>query len=87
MKWVDQATVKVLELTAPWASTLDAQKLRGKVLGGDVFRAFNQPEREEIWNRLQSFKCLVPSLCGFFEDMKLLEAWANCLKWVMYLGA
>ena len=87
MKRVDQATVKVLELTAPWASTLDAQKLRGKVLGGDVFPAFNQPEREEIWNRLQSFKGLVPSLYGFFEDIKLLEAWANCLKWVVHLGA
>lgn len=87
MKRVGQATVKVLKLTAPWASTLDAQKLRGKVLGGDVFRAFNQPEREEIWNRLQSLKGLVPSLYAFFEDIKLLEAWANCLKWVMHLGA
>ena len=87
MKRVDQTTVKVLELTAPWASTSDAQKLRAKVLGGDIFRAFNQQEREDIWNRLQSFKGLVPSLYGFFEDIKLLEAWADCLKWIVHLGA
>ena len=30
---------------------------------------------------------LVPSLYGFFEAIKLLEAWANCLKWVVHLGA
>lgn len=41
MKRVDQATMKVLKLTASWASTLDAQKLRDKVLSEDVFRAFN----------------------------------------------
>ena len=86
MERVDQATVKALELTAPWASTVDAQILRGKVLGGEVFCTFNQREREEIWIRLQSFKGLVPSLYGFFEDVKVLEAWANCLKWVIRLG-
>ena len=48
MERVDGTTVKALELTAPWASTVDAQILRGKVLGGEVFRAFNQRDREEI---------------------------------------
>jgi len=86
MERVDQVTVKALELTAPWASTVDAQILRGKVLGGEVFCTFNQREREEIWIRLQSFKGLVPSLYGFFEDIKLLEAWANCLKRLIRLG-
>lgn len=86
MKRVDLVTVKALELTAPWASTVDAQVLRGKVLGGEVFRTFNQREREEIWIRLQSFKGLVPSLYGFFEDVKLLEVWADCLKWLICLG-
>jgi len=86
MERVDQVTVKELELTAPWASTVDAQILRGKVLGGEVFCTFNQREREEIWIRLQSFKGLVPSLYGFFEDIKLLEAWANCLKRLIRLG-
>ncbi len=86
MERVDGTTVKALELTAPWASTVDAQILRGKVLGGEVFRAFNQRDREEIWIRLHSFKGLVPSLYGFFEDVKLLEALADCLKWVIRPG-
>lgn len=28
----------------------------------------------------------MPSLYGFFEDVKILEAWANCLKWIICLG-
>ncbi|KAL9132054.1 MAG: hypothetical protein Q9217_000182 [Psora testacea] len=83
MEKVDRVTVKTLELTAPWASTVDARILRGKVLGGEVFCSFSQREREEIWIKLQTFKELVPSLYGLFEDIKILEAWANCLKWVI----
>jgi len=86
MKNIDSVTVKALELTAPWASTADAQILRGKVLGGEVFCSFSQQEREEIWIQLQTFKGLIPSLYGFFEDIKLLEAWSNCLKWTICLS-
>ncbi len=86
MAKVDQVTVEALQLTAPWASTLDAKILRGKVLGGEIFCRFSQQEREGIWNRLQSFKDLVPSLFEFFENVKCLEAWADCLKWLVCLG-
>jgi len=86
MKNIDQVTVKALELTAPWASTADARILRGKVLGGEVFCSFSQQEREEIWIQLQTFKDLVPSLYSFFEDIKLLEAWSNCLRWMICLS-
>ena len=86
MKKVDQATVKALELTAPWASMLDAQSLSSKVLGGEIFSYFSQGEREAIWIRLQAFKGIVPSLFTFFEDVKYLEACADCLKWLVSLG-
>lgn len=83
MAKVDQATVEVLQFTAPWASTLDAQNLRGKMLSGEIFGNFSQHEREGIWIRLQSFKGLVPSLFEFFENAKCLEAWADCVKWLV----
>ena len=86
MAKVDQATVEALQFTAPWASTLDAQILRGKMLGEELFRSFSQQEREEIWIRLQSFKGLVPSLFEFFENVKCLEAWAECSKWLVCLS-
>ena len=86
MAKVDQATVEALQFTAPSASTLDAQNLRGKMLGGEIFGSFSQHEREGIWIRLQSFKGLVPSLFEFFENVKCLEAWADCLKWLVCLG-
>jgi len=86
MAKVDQATVEALQLTAPWASTQDAKILRGKLLGGEIFCSFSQQEREGIWIRLQSFKGLVPSLFEFFENVKCLEAWADCLKWLVCLG-
>ncbi|KAL9127435.1 MAG: hypothetical protein Q9217_003687 [Psora testacea] len=86
MAKVDQATVEALQLTAPWASTLDAKILRGKILGGELFCRFSQQEREEIWIRLQSFKGLIPSLFELFENIKCLEAWADCLKWLVCLG-
>ncbi|KAL2036374.1 hypothetical protein N7G274_010907 [Stereocaulon virgatum] len=82
MNKLDQATVETLQLTAPWASALDAKILRGKMLDGEIFGDFSQQEREEIWVRLQSFRGLVPSLFEIFENVKCLEAWADCLKWL-----
>ena len=72
MEKVDQATVEVLQFTAPWASILDAQILHCKILGGEFFGRFSQQERKGIWIRLQSFKSLVPSLFEFFENTKCL---------------
>ena len=85
MEKIDQATVEALQFTAPWASTLDAQILHCKILGEEFFGRFSQQEREGIWIRLQSFKGLVPSLFEFFENAKCLEAWADCLKWLICL--
>ena len=87
MKNINQVTVKVLELTASWASTADAWILRGKVLDDEVFCSFSQQEREEIWIQLQIFKNLISSLYGFFENIKILEAWSDCLKWMIYLNS
>ncbi len=80
MTKVNEAIVEALQLIAPWASTLDAKILRGKMLGEKIFCSFSQQEREEIWIRLQSFKSLIPSLFEFFKNVKCLKAWANCLK-------
>ena len=83
---VDPATVEALQFTAPWVSVYDAKILRNKVSSGDIFSNFSQQQREEIWGRLQSFKDLVPSIFELFENVKCLEAWADCLKWLVQLG-
>jgi len=86
MKRVDQATVKALELTAPWASTLDAKVLHGKVLGRKIFCSFSQQEHEGIWARLQAIHDLIPSLFTFFEDFKYFDSCTDCLKWLVCIG-
>ena len=83
---VNAATVKTLKSAAPWASIYDAKILRGKVLNGDIFSNFSQQQREEIWGRFQLFKNLVPFIFELFENVnKCLEAWADCLKWLVQL--
>ena len=78
--------MKALELKAPRLSTLDAKVLRGQVLGGEIFGAFSEQERVAIWGRLQAVDGLIPSLFTFFEDVKYLEACANCVKRLVSLS-
>ena len=85
MARVDQVTVKELQLKAPWASTTDARVLRDKILEGKIFSLFSQQERERIWTKLQDFKGVIPSLFEFFENLKCLESWTDCLKWLIIL--
>jgi len=81
MQKVDQATVKALELTAPGACTTDAQTLSGKLQSYQIFGAFRGQDREDIWNKLCSINCLIPSLFTFFEDLKYLQA-----KWRYFVA-
>ena len=85
MSQVDQATVQALELTAPQASRLDAQALRGQILSGKIFSGFTEAEREGVWIRLRKVEGLIPSLFTLFEDVKLLEAYADCVKRLIHL--
>jgi hypothetical protein len=80
MSKIDQATVKVLERMAPQASTADAEYLQSKVLGGEVFKAFNDHERSEIWRRMGTVHGFIPSLATFFEDVDYLELLSDCVK-------
>jgi hypothetical protein len=41
LRKIDRATVKALELRAPYASTLNAKALCSQVLREKIFRAFN----------------------------------------------
>jgi hypothetical protein len=77
---IDHATVEALERMAPHASTADAECLRSKVLGGKVFKAFNDNERGEIWRRLERVDGFIPSLTTFFEDVDYLEVVSDCVK-------
>jgi hypothetical protein len=48
LRKIDLATIKALELKAPYASKPDAETLCSQVLGGEIFRAFNNQERIKI---------------------------------------
>src|SRR4051812_25643589 len=80
MQKIDPTTVKALELRAPRASTRDARFLYIEIHGGRIFSAFSDPEREEIWRRLQMFEGLVPSLYTFFRDVLYLELLTNSVR-------
>ena len=80
LRRVDRAAVKALELRVPKYSRQDAQVLQGQLLSGQIFREFSQKEREAIWLELLSIDCLIPSLFTFFEDVRYLDACANCIK-------
>jgi hypothetical protein len=75
-----------LELRAPGASTTDADDVRSKVLGGQIFSTFNERERKEIWARLERVDGLIPSLHSFFRDIDYLEDCVNCVNCVKRLG-
>jgi hypothetical protein len=76
--------VKVLELRAPGASTVDAEYLQGRILGGVVFKNFSPQERVIIWNNIWVFKGIIPSLSTFFLDIIFLE---KCIDGVKRLVA
>ncbi|TAQ83758.1 hypothetical protein B7494_g7918 [Chlorociboria aeruginascens] len=75
MQKVDRATVKALELTAPGACKADFHALYGKLRSGQIFGAFDEQDREDIWSRLlsASVDSLIPSLFSFFEDLNYLK--------------
>jgi hypothetical protein len=72
-----------VELKAPGASTLDAQFLRGQVLGGAIFSGFSDQERAIIWENIRAFKGIIPSLSKFFQDIHFLQACVDGLKWLV----
>jgi hypothetical protein len=77
MAKIDQQTVEELQMRVPYA---EKTEVRGLILDGKVFAAFSDHERFVIWERLQRFDGLIPSLYSFFEDFKCLESWASCLR-------
>ncbi|KAI9770687.1 MAG: hypothetical protein M1839_003071 [Geoglossum umbratile] len=85
LRKVDQATVKALELRAPQASTLDAASLRSQILGGQVFSAFSDHERQDIWERVQLVEGVIPSLFTFFKDILYLHECAACMRRLLSL--
>jgi Protein of unknown function (DUF3723) len=62
---------------------VDAEFLHGRVLGGSIFGGFSTEERATIWENILAFKGIIPSLSTFFQDIKLLEACVNGIKWLV----
>ena len=87
MERLDSRSVLSLENTAPGACQADADRLYGRVVSGERLSGFNGEERMTIWNRLCSASVdrLVPSLYGFFENLKYLQKGADCMKRLVQL--
>ena len=79
MQYVDEVTVKALELRAPRVCTRDADEVRGQILGGTIFSAFGEQDRAGIWARLQAVDDLIPSLDALFENLNYLKVLADCM--------
>ncbi|KAM3475765.1 hypothetical protein MY8738_007241 [Beauveria namnaoensis] len=82
MERLDEDTVLSLQLKAPGACEKEARALYAQVHSGCLFRAFNETARNRIWLRLCSatVDCLVPSLYAFFENLKYMQAAADCMR-------
>ena len=72
--------MKALEFRAPGVSTLDAQFLRGQILGGAIFSSFSDQERAIVCKNGLAFKDIIPSLSKFFQDIRFLEACVDGVK-------
>ncbi|KAE8316023.1 hypothetical protein BDV41DRAFT_145516 [Aspergillus transmontanensis] len=84
---LDAASVRALELKAPGASNGEARGLYGRVCAGEILSAFSGEQRQAIWSRIRAatVDCLVPSLSGFFDDLKHLKLVADSVKWLVRL--
>jgi hypothetical protein len=80
---MDRVDIKTLESRAPGISTVDAQFVREKILGGAILRSFSTQERAIICENILTFKGLIPSLLTFFQDVHFLEAVADGMKWLV----
>ncbi|KAH6721992.1 hypothetical protein BKA61DRAFT_451319, partial [Leptodontidium sp. MPI-SDFR-AT-0119] len=87
MSRIDTATVQALQMRAPRASTTDAKILQSQLRAGEIFSAFDDSEREDIWSKLSMVEGLIPSLHTFFMDVLYLENCVNCVKRLTTLSA
>ncbi|CAM1503402.1 Fc.00g081780.m01.CDS01 [Cosmosporella sp. VM-42] len=77
---IDAATVEAVQLRCPRFSDRDRDKLKALLDAGQIFTAFDEDERRIIWDRLSVIDCTIPSLFTFFEDVKLLQLWAESMR-------
>ncbi|KIM93115.1 hypothetical protein OIDMADRAFT_138367, partial [Oidiodendron maius Zn] len=80
---IDHGTVNAMQCRAPGASTLDAQFVRGELLGGSAFGGFSDQERAVMVENILPFRRTIPSLYTFFQDIHFLEACADSVKWLV----
>lgn len=87
MERLDTTSVRALELRAPGACEEDARALYGRVSCGEILSSFSNEERQVIWSKICSATVdnLVPSLYGFFEDLKHLKVVADSVKRLLHL--
>jgi hypothetical protein len=87
MQKVDRATVTALENTSPGACKSDAKKLYSQLRSGQIFGAFNEQDRESIWNEVLAIsrERLIPSISSFFEDLNYLQRPSDCVKMMVHL--
>ncbi|KFA66445.1 hypothetical protein S40285_08975 [Stachybotrys chlorohalonatus IBT 40285] len=77
----DTETVRLLELRAPSASTVDRQFVKDQMESGVLFKNISGPDlRTEIQSRILSVTSVIPSLKTFHKNMKYLGLAASIIK-------
>lgn len=87
METLDVTSIRALELHAPGACQDEAHTLHNRVQAGEIFGEFSTEKRQILWSNICSLTvdCLVPSLLGFFDDLKHLKLAADCMKRLVHL--
>ncbi|KAJ5883437.1 uncharacterized protein N7473_010323 [Penicillium subrubescens] len=77
---IDPETVLQLQSKAPGNCKTDANKIKGLILGRQIFSSFDESQRKEIWRRIKHFDGIIPSLHTFWKDFYFFERCAHCIK-------
>ena len=84
--FLDARTVGILQGRCPKRADADAQSIIEQQ--HDVLPYLsNQTEREQLWERIRSVDCIIPSIHTFLEDTKYLEPCARVMKELLPLEA
>jgi len=79
MSKLDPSSIEKLQLRSPSNCLKDRQALQPLIEDGSILAGFTLLERRENWNRILSYRRLIPSLYTFFEDLKYHRILVRCL--------
>ena len=83
---VNQITIKALKLKVSKSSRCNVKVIQDQLLSDQIFGMFNQQNCKVIWSELFFIKELISTLYSCFENIKYLQNFVNCIKWLIKLS-